>query len=450
MKIIHVPFCFYPDPVGGTEVYVDALARRQQERGMEVLVAAPAEHAASYAHDGLRVRRFPLASQVTDPIELYDEGNTAAALAFGQIVDEERPDVVHLHALTRGVSLRLVRATKQRRVPVVFTYHTPTVSCQRGTLLRWGQEICDGRLDLDLCTRCTLHGLGLPRAVAGVVGRMPVAVGRTIAAPHLSGGVWTALRMRALVQTRHAAVRVLLSEVDHVVAVAEWVRVLLVLNGVPAEKITVSRQGLCDDDGGGAHNDGAPRPSVSPSAPLRLAFVGRLHPTKGAHVLIQALRMAPELPVTLSLYGVAQGQAGTAYERQLQAMASGDQRIVFFPPLPAGQVVHRLRAYDLLAVPSQWMESGPMVVLEAFAAGTPALGSKLGGIAEIVEHGITGVLLEPPSSPEVWRRALQDLCLDGAILDRLRAGIRPPRTMATVAEEMAALYRSLLSERSAV
>jgi hypothetical protein len=43
MKIIQVPFCFYPDPVGGTEVFVEGLSRQLQEYGVETVIAAPAE-----------------------------------------------------------------------------------------------------------------------------------------------------------------------------------------------------------------------------------------------------------------------------------------------------------------------------------------------------------------------------------------------------------------------
>jgi hypothetical protein len=70
--------------------------------------------------------------------ELYGEGDQTAAREFAKILDEERPDVGHLHAFTRGVSLRMARKAKRRGVKVVFTYHTPTVSCQRGTLMHWG------------------------------------------------------------------------------------------------------------------------------------------------------------------------------------------------------------------------------------------------------------------------------------------------------------------------
>ena len=241
---------------------------------------------------------------MNDPRELYGDGDPRAAAAFARILDEERPDVVHLHAFTCAVSLRLVREAKRRDIPVVFSYHTPTVSCQRGTLLRWGSEICDGVLDIRACARCTLHGHGLAKTAADRPEACLPACGRLLSRIGASGGLWTALRMTELVELRLTAFHALMREADHVVALCQWVKDLLRRNGVPAEKVTVSRQGVAPGD---------PRPcnrTASTASPaFRVAFLGRLHPTKGVHMLVEALRGDPQLPVRLDIFGVAQGEA---------------------------------------------------------------------------------------------------------------------------------------------
>src|SRR6476659_7055021 len=140
MKIIHVPFTFSPDPIGGTEVYADNLARDLRELGVDAIVAAPGETSRAYTLDGLRVRRYAGVKEITDVSELYGLGDTQAAGEFAKILDEERPDLLHLHAFTSAVSVQLIREAKRRSIPVVFTYHTPTVTCARGTLLLWGEE----------------------------------------------------------------------------------------------------------------------------------------------------------------------------------------------------------------------------------------------------------------------------------------------------------------------
>jgi len=431
LKVLHVPFCFHPDPVGGTEVYVEALARHLQALGVMSVIAAPWEREAAYNHDGLPVRRFALAP-AADPRDIYGAGDPAAAQAFGRILDEEQPDIAHLHAFTRGVSLLMAREAKRRGIPVVFTYHTPTVSCLRGTLLQWGEMICDGRLERIRCARCVLHAHGLSRAASTLVGAMPPAAGTLLGKLGLSGGLWTALRMRSLVALRHQTVSALFHEVDHIVALCQWVKDLLLRNGVAAERLTVCRHGLAQVDAGEA------RERIPAEArPLRVAFLGRLHPTKGPDTLIRALRLAPDLDVTLDLYGIAQGEADDAYLAQLKTLAAGDTRIVFLPPVPGNEVIALLRAYHLLAVPSRWLETGPLVMLEAFAAGVPVLGSDLGGIAEWVKHGVNGLLVSPDDAM-AWGQALQTL--DQKRIAQLQSGILPPRGMQDVAREMLALY----------
>ncbi|HEY8461902.1 MAG TPA: glycosyltransferase, partial [Blastocatellia bacterium] len=218
MKVIHVPFCFYPDPSGGTEVYVKSLASRQQRYGANVVIAAPGAETSSYEYFGLSVRRFAISNETTDIRDLYGEGDAKTSQEFAKILDEERPDVVHMHAFTREVSLRSLREARRRGIKVVFTYHTPTVSCQRGTLLRWGTEVCDGKLNAGDCAACTLHSHGLGKTGGNILGRLPRFAGALAASAGLSGGLWTAVRMPELIALRHSTFHALIEEADRIVA----------------------------------------------------------------------------------------------------------------------------------------------------------------------------------------------------------------------------------------
>ena len=116
----------------------------------------------------------------------------------------------------------------------------------------------------------------------------------------------------------------------------------------------------------------------------------------------------------------------------------------FKAPLSRGAVGEVMAQYDFVVVPSRWLETGPLVVYEAFASGTPVLGSRLGGIAELVTDGVDGILANA-DDPGNWAIALAELAGDLTRVDRLRAGIRPPRTMTDVATEMAQHYSRLLA-----
>lgn len=423
--------------MGGTEVYVGSLARRLNNLGLECVIAAPAstDTAQTYRHGGLRVRRFPVAAESSRMLrELYGAGDPQAAKTFGKILDEEQPDVVHLHAFTRGVSLLLAQEVKRRRIKLVFTYHTPTVSCQRGTLLRYGTEVCDGVMDRRVCTRCTLQGLGLNGMRGKLLSAIPPRLGKLMDAAHLEGSVWTALRMSELIELRHAAFRELMQQADAVIALCSWVEDLLLVNGVAPEKITMSRHGLPQDIVYSPSDEAS-----TDQRPLRIAFLGRLDPTKGPDILVRAIRSQPDLDVKLDIYGITQGSGGNAFLEELRLLAKDDSRISFLPALPTDEVIAKLRTYHLLAVPSRWLETGPLVVLEAFAAGVPVIGSNLGGIAELINNRVNGLLVAS-DSVEDWANAIVECERDGWLLASLGAKLPAPRSMTQVAEEMVQVY----------
>jgi glycosyltransferase involved in cell wall biosynthesis len=262
--------------------------------------------------------------------------------------------------------------------------------------------------------------------------RGPGWAGTLARATRMRGRLATALRMRELVALRHTQTQELLAAADHIVAPAEWVARLLHRLGVPATRVTLSRQGI-------AATARPPR-SMRTSGPLKLVFVGRIEPAKGVHLLTRALRSLGESRIELHVYGITQGDAHARYRADLRAAAARDPRIVLHDPLAPDAVVPTIARYDVLCVPSQQMETGPLVVLEAFAAGLPVIGSRLGGIAELVHHGHDGLLVEGRGMLG-WTAALERLLRDPDLLPRLQQGVRAPRTMAAVADDMAEVYR---------
>ena len=124
-------------------------------------------------------------------------------------------------------------------------------------------------------------------------------------------------------------------------------------------------------------------------------------------------------------------------------LAAGDPRVRFCPSLASDRVVDVLAGYDAVLVPSQWLETGPLVVLESFAAGVPVVGSNLGGIAELVRHERDGLLV-PYADQSAWLSALSRLARDRALVETLRAGVRRPRSADDVASDMVSVYESVV------
>jgi glycosyltransferase involved in cell wall biosynthesis len=144
----------------------------------------------------------------------------------------------------------------------------------------------------------------------------------------------------------------------------------------------------------------------------------------------------------LDVYGVVQGEAAERYLEEARERVKGDARVRFRRPLDQRDVIPTLSRYDATLVPSQWLETGPLVVLESFGAGTPVIGSQLGGIEELVRSGWDGILVKH-DDVSAWVDLLSRLVRSPSVLDELRANVAPPRTMDDVAIDMAALYESL-------
>src|SRR6516162_6858167 len=89
-SILHVPYCYFPDPCGGTEVYVRGLAERLSALGYANAVAAPAAVSATYENAGLPVHRF--ATDLGPRLDFaYGVPDEIAAEGFRRIVAQARP-----------------------------------------------------------------------------------------------------------------------------------------------------------------------------------------------------------------------------------------------------------------------------------------------------------------------------------------------------------------------
>ncbi|MGL4236946.1 glycosyltransferase [Tabrizicola sp.] len=125
----------------------------------------------------------------------------------------------------------------------------------------------------------------------------------------------------------------------------------------------------------------------------RVAFVGRLDPVKGALLLIEAmaevLKAHPD--ATLTLAGDGPARAG-AEARAAELGISGAVRFAGF--MTQGQVAELLASSDMLVLPS-FAEGLPVVYMEALASRIPVVASRVAGVQELVEDGVTGYAIPP-------------------------------------------------------
>lgn len=184
------------------------------------------------------------------------------------------------------------------------------------------------------------------------------------------------------------------------------------------------------------------RYDVPPPAPrpgLRLLFVGRLTAIKGLRVLFNALGAlrATHGDITLTLIGDGPDRAWA------EAEARRIGGIELLGHRSQGAVAEALADADVLVLPS-FAEGVPVVLMEAMAASRPVIATRVGGVAELVEDGVSGRLVAP-GDPEALAEAILDLAADPGARARLGAAgcarVRAEFDAETEARRLLALFQ---------
>lgn len=219
--------------------------------------------------------------------------------------------------------------------------------------------------------------------------------------------------------------------------VSNHIRVTLEKRGFPREKLLVIPYGVEPDQ--------EPPCGLLPSEPYVL-FVGRFVEKKGVTNLIEAMRLLQDQGEALELILVGDGELADQLRKQARCL----ERVKFLGWLPNGEVRRWMRGAVAVCVPSVTAASGdaeglPNVVLEAMAAGTPVIGSQHSGIAEIIDHGRTGLLVSP-GDPEQLAEAILTLHSDPQVRTWIgTAGRQRVTTRFGAAAQSRALEDALLS-----
>jgi glycosyltransferase involved in cell wall biosynthesis len=439
LSVLQAAAWYRPFDLGGTEVYLEGLVRELGSLGIKstVLVPRPQNADDTYVQAGTQVTTYRV-NETPVPAEMKDGKPHLDFDQFRAHLLKHRTAIYHQHSWTRGCGPHHLRAARDLGFRTVLTVHVPGNICLRGTMLRFGEGPCDGRVEETGCGACWAQGRGSPKPLAHAMANLPMSVAKRTRRGN--GRLATALSARALAAERLQHIGEMIANSDRIVAVCQWLHAALAANGVPVQKLLLSRQGVSHDFLHAARAAAGTRSKRD--APLRLLYLGRWDPQKGVDVVVRAVRSLPsDIAVNLSIRALPAPQGESAYEESVRSLASGDPRISIEPPVARTDLAVTLSNYDTLVVPSLWMETGPLVVLEAQAAGLFVLGARRGGVAELVDEGDAGELV-PAGNIAEWAGAIERLASRHRH-NALPRPSRPVRTISTVAAEMADLYRSL-------
>jgi glycosyltransferase involved in cell wall biosynthesis len=440
LRVVHCIGFYFPDSTGGTEVYVRDLTKALLSHSIDgTIIAATNGEADRYRWQGFDVIRYR--PDATDKPTESPDGGHLAKTAFQKIVEGTKPDLFHLHSWTTGAGLDHLRQVAELGIPSVVTMHVPAALCMRGTMLLEGVRPCDGRIDDTRCARCFAMCRGLPRPAAWLISQLPKWDFHDSEISRISSRATALLSIGAGAVRKARQLHAMVALSKRIVAPSQWVRAALTANEIPLHKIVVSAQAASD-----TFSRRAPRRRPRDHGnEVVIGFLGRLVVEKGPDLVIQAMaHVSKDLPVRLRVAGTGEEQT---YERRIRRLAARDPRIEMVGLVEHEQVSEFLESIDVLAVPSRYMETGPLVVQEAQALGVPVMGANLGGIAERIRDGIDGWLL-PFDDARAWAEAIVEAVNDRDKLARLSQNMQRTRTVADIASDMASLYHDVMAENA--
>jgi len=265
------------------------------------------------------------------------------------LIRETQPDVAHLHNVAHQLSPSILHALKKYHIPVVQTAHDYKFGCPTYMFYTEGQvcERCKGgryyNVLLHKCNRGSLAASALNCAEMYF---------------HEMIGIY--------------------NNVDTYISPSNFLRQKMIEYGVAPERVAWIPNFIALDQY---------HPEYTHSD--YFIFCGRLLGIKGVRTLMAAMEFIKEA----QLYVVGDGEL----RQELESYgADHGMDNVSFLGYKSGEELKSIIAKSMFTViPSEWYENLPYAVLESFALGTPVVAANIGGIPEMIEEGVDGVLFNP-------------------------------------------------------
>jgi len=285
-----------------------------------------------------------------------------------RLLEVDRPDVVHVHSVSPMFSPSVLVACRRAGVPVVMTVHTHNLTCPT-----W-YHLYKGRI----CEDCT-GGREYHCVLKNCRGNFPESL---------------AYALRSSVARRF---RWFHDNVSVLIALTPFGRRRLLQAGFAEDQIAV-----------------VPNPTaVTQAHTIRpvgeyVAFAGRISREKGVDVLLAAAARMPDIPFKVAGDGPILPEMTTRAPHNVEFLGrlTFDDLIAFYSKA------------RILVVPSLWYEPFGMIVVDAMALGVPVIASRIGGLPDVVDDGVTGALFEPGNSRDLVCK-IRDLWEDSNGCERM-------------------------------
>lgn len=273
-----------------------------------------------------------------------------------KLINDEKPDIVHLNNIRHHVTPSVIYTIKKHNIPLVWTLHDYQLICPNISFISHGK----------VCERCRKRKYFWPLIMK------------------CKKNSYLASSMAAIEHSFQMITGVY-DLVDAFICPSRFLRDKFIEYGFKENKMYYLNHFIDSEY----------------SAPVRkdedyYLYVGRLSEEKGVKALIDAAVKLKSYKLKIIGDGPIRDEL-ILYAKSKKA----DYYIEFLGHKSHEEVLEHLRECKFLVVPSEWYEVMGLVILEAFICGKPVIGSRIGGIPEIVTDGKTGLTFEPGNSDDL-------------------------------------------------
>lgn len=296
--------------------------------------------------------------------------------SFTTMLRDFKPEVVHLHNIHSYLSPVLARLAHKHGCRVVWTMHDYKLLCSAYTCMRDGKTC-------DLCITAGKSNVLKHRCMKGSLAASAVA--------------W----LEAMKWSRKTLERY----TDVFICPSEFLASMMRKAGFDANKIVTLNNFIAHPQEG----------EVSSQREQYYCYVGRLSSEKGIEPLLEA---ASHLPYQLKVAGTG------PLEAELHAQYSKCDNIEFLGQLTSTQVAQLLAHAHGSVTPSQCNENNPLGVIESLCAGTPVLGTRMGGIPELID-ATSGIVCDQTQLEQGIKQLMENSWQNEAIAQSARERFAP-------------------------
>lgn len=428
MKIVLVNKFHYLK--GGSETYYFGLAEGLKALGHEVHFFAMEGPENVPCGDS---DFFVSAKDYNGPTSLPQKISAAASLIYSKeardkfqaLCERVQPDVVHMNLVHRQITLSILDAPylKQHRTPILFTSHDYILVCPGYLMLDGVGNVCDDCLGghfINCLKRKCVKGS-------------------------------TAKSAMGMLEAEYLKVRGSYSKIDRIIAPSAFMEKELVDGGFPAEQVLCMQNFAKQEILNNAADDADKTDRDDPF----LLYFGRLSKEKGVDVLVDAfIKAIPGLPSGLRLVVAGDGPERNGIEEKIATAGLDSSNRIELVGFQSGLAMQRYAERASLAIASsRCRENMPYSIVEAFALGTPVIGTNIGGIPELVEEGRTGLLCDPDDVDSLSQAMLrgtaliQDRDAYAAMQTNCRSYVLERCSQEKYMKDLTALYQELIDSK---